>query len=486
MTGLYPEAHGIVGNTFYDPHLKDDFYYTDPSKNTEAKWWTAEPLWSTAEEQGVRSAVHMWPGSEAGIGKVPPTIVDGFNKSQVLGKKTERILQLLDLPGDDDDIVRGAGSEKGRRPNFIAAYVPNVDANGHKYGPNSTIVHDTIAKVDAMLGELFKGLEERNLTNVVNVVVVSDHGMATTSTSRLVQLEDLVDLSLVERIDGWPHRGLRPKKPVEENLKTLEKQLAAAYPKYKDRIEVYNKSTMPERYHFTRNDRIAPLWVFPKAGWAVVERPEFDAKEMVQTGKDYYPKGIHGYDNEHPLMRAIFIARGPKFSEKTNMASKGNTGGRRMAVFQNIEVYNIIAESLEVVPEPNNGTMKLPLKSVGWHEVPKPHESAQIFLPKNSTLETLPSTHASTSSTTTSMSAPKVKPPPATSSIQSTSTTQNTATPSAEPSVAPVDDDKSSPKDDQGFFAKVWNGFIEDVDAAKQWAGHVLHLDGEHEKDEGP
>jgi predicted AlkP superfamily pyrophosphatase or phosphodiesterase len=54
-----------------------------------------------------------------------------------------------------------------------------------------------------MVGSLLRGLEERNLTDVVNVVVVSDHGMATTSEDRIIQLEDLVDPALVEHTDGW-------------------------------------------------------------------------------------------------------------------------------------------------------------------------------------------------------------------------------------------------------------------------------------------
>lgn len=49
-----------------------------------------------------------------------------------------------------------------------------------------------------MLGAISEGLEERNLTNIVNLVVVSDHGMATTDVSRLIQLEDLVDPNLIE------------------------------------------------------------------------------------------------------------------------------------------------------------------------------------------------------------------------------------------------------------------------------------------------
>ena len=53
----------------------------------------------------------------------------------------------------------------------------------------------------------------------------------------------------------------------------------------------------------------------PKVGWAIVTKDEFDVEDAKKTGKEYSPKGIHGYDHEEPDMRAIFAARGPAFKE---------------------------------------------------------------------------------------------------------------------------------------------------------------------------
>lgn len=309
VTGLYPESHGVVGNTFWDPKLEAEFHYTDPARSMQPKWWAGgEPLWVTAEKQNVKAAIHMWPGSEAGV-EYGATYVDKFNGSELLSRKTERILSLLDLPSIENELVSKL------RPQFIAAYVPNVDGMGHKYGPNSTEVWDTISSVDVMLHDLFMGLEERNLTSLVNVVVVSDHGMATTSTDRLIQLDDLIDLDLVEHIDGWPLYGLRPREPVD--LRGLYDRLLVES-QSSGNFEVYLKENMPERYHFSNNDRIAPLWVIPNTGWAIVHKEDFDVKEAKAKGEAYHPKGLHGYDHEHPLMRAIFVARGPAFPHKPN------------------------------------------------------------------------------------------------------------------------------------------------------------------------
>jgi hypothetical protein len=72
----------------------------------------------------------------------------------------------------------------------------------------------------------------------------------------------------------------------------------------------------------------------------------------------YHPRGVHGYDHEHPLMRAIFVARGPAFP---------HTPGSKVDAFQNIEVYNLVCDSVGIVPKPNNGTLRLPLKPIGLH-----------------------------------------------------------------------------------------------------------------------
>lgn len=311
-TGLYPESHGIVGNTFWDPKLESEFYYTDPERSLDPKWWQGEPFWVTAERQGIRSAVHMWPGSEAHVLNTDPSILDVFNGKELLDNKVKRIMEFLDMPGKEDKTA----DFKDTRPQLIAAYVPNVDSFGHKFGPNSTEIRATIEEVDKMMDNIFQGLEERNLTHIVNVMVVSDHGMATTDISRMMQLEELVDTSKIEHIDGWPLYGLRPKNP--DDLQELYDGLAEKS-KSNPNFEVYLKDVnMPEHYHFSKNDRIAPLWIVPKTGWAIVTKEEFNVKEGLEKGEVYHPRGLHGYDHEHPLMRAIFIARGPAFPHPAN------------------------------------------------------------------------------------------------------------------------------------------------------------------------
>jgi predicted AlkP superfamily pyrophosphatase or phosphodiesterase len=66
VTGLYPESHGMIANSFYDSVKNDTFQYWVNAKNTDPYWWEqGTPLWVSAIQQGKKAASIFWPGSEA-------------------------------------------------------------------------------------------------------------------------------------------------------------------------------------------------------------------------------------------------------------------------------------------------------------------------------------------------------------------------------------------------------------------------------------
>ena len=48
VTGLYPEHHGIVAMSFYDPVRKQRYAFNDPKSATDGSWYGGTPLWSLA------------------------------------------------------------------------------------------------------------------------------------------------------------------------------------------------------------------------------------------------------------------------------------------------------------------------------------------------------------------------------------------------------------------------------------------------------
>jgi Type I phosphodiesterase / nucleotide pyrophosphatase len=163
--------------------------------------------------------------------------------------------------------------------------------------------------------------------------------MASTSKSRLVYLDKLLDLNTIEHFDCWPLKGLRPR--ASENITALYdhlKSLSVNQP-----WNVYLRDVdMPPRWHFSATYRIAPLFLVPDPGWVILNsKAEFDPEE----DEDYYPKGIHGYDNDDELMRSIFLGRGPSLRYDYPVKS-----------FENVEVYGIMTNILGITGIPNNGT----------------------------------------------------------------------------------------------------------------------------------
>ncbi|KAH7950810.1 hypothetical protein HPB52_001936 [Rhipicephalus sanguineus] len=75
VTGLYAERHGFVQNYMYDEKY-DDYFLMAPHPNaSNPHWWNhAEPVWVTAEKNGLRTGMYYWDGCQVEIRGVKPTI----------------------------------------------------------------------------------------------------------------------------------------------------------------------------------------------------------------------------------------------------------------------------------------------------------------------------------------------------------------------------------------------------------------------------
>ncbi|SAL97419.1 hypothetical protein [Absidia glauca] len=347
VTGLYPESHGIVGNYFYDSELDDHFNYKDPSHSWDEKWWGGEPIWITAVRQDKKSGVIMWPGCSTTFNDLQPTLSVPFSDAMTFDEKTDIALEWLDLPME-------------ARPQFIGLYVPQIDQAGHKYGPYANQTLTQLQHADTSIGRLIEGLHDRNLTSIVHLIVVSDHGMSATDASRLVYIDDELtsdELGLISQVEMYPTLGIRPKVPDGATEDEVVEQLYQAFRRLWKRhgeeaapFQVYKKPDFPARYHFNNNVRIAPLLVLPDPGWNLVRRSDFDPGRGDTV---YHPKGVHGYDNLSKQSRAIFVARGPTWPE-----------GEVLKPFWNVELYQVLARLLDIKPAHNNGTLhgRLPLE----------------------------------------------------------------------------------------------------------------------------
>lgn len=318
VTGLRPEHHGIVANSMWDDVIGKRFTITDTLVTHDPRWWGGEPLWVTVEKQGKRAASYFWVGSDIVIAGRLPTWWRRYDGRVPNAERVKTVLDWLAMPA-------------ATGPAFVSTYFSDADDAGHRFGPEAPQVDSTIARVDSVIGALIDGIAARGLTNRVDIVVVSDHGMAKLDTSRVIYLDDYLDLANVDIIDMTPVGAISPKPGYEAEAYA---RLKGAHP----HMQVYRKGEVPARFHFNAHPRITRLVTIADEGWTMTTHAFVQANGLPRGG-------AHGYDNLLPSMGALFVASGPDFRQ-----------GLIVSPFQNIHVYDLLATLLDVTPAPNDGS----------------------------------------------------------------------------------------------------------------------------------
>jgi len=322
-TGLYPENHGIVENNIYD--FGTVFTLSNREEVQRGRWWLGEPIWITAEKQGKKAATFFFPGTEAEINGFRPSLWKAYDSKISYEERVNTILSWLDLP-------------KTERPQLLILYFDEPDSSGHECGPESKCVENAVKRVDEQIKSLVEGLKARKIFGKVNLVILSDHGMATVKPENAVFLDNYFDFDLTERI-------LWTAEIVQIFPKEGQKDLIAERLKNIRNAECWRKEEIPKRFHYSASPRIAPIICLAQEGWYFTSKQRYEErKNRPDFGK---VRGGHGYDNRLESMRAIFIAHGKAFKKK-----------KVVEPFMNIDVYNIIAKILRLSAAKNDGNLK--------------------------------------------------------------------------------------------------------------------------------
>lgn len=325
VTGLYPEHHGIVGNSFFDPARNDTYVYTQSKTNGDGSWYGGTPLWVLAEQQGMRSACLFWPGSEAEIQGKRPSYYLKYDDKLDDKKRVEQVLAWLRLPPE-------------QRPHFITLYYSNVDHAGHAYGPESDEVRAAVHHVDDMIGELLAGIAALKLP--VDLVVVADHGMVALKGDP-IDLSTFADLSTAH---------------TEGSLIYAkdDAQAAKIYTDFKahpdPRFNIYRRADVPKELHFYSNEREGDPVIVPNGPYLLTTKPGSRSSNL---------RGMHGYDpHAMPEMKAIFFADGPDIRPASTLQS-----------FENVSVYPFIAQLLGLTPQVSDGDISVLSRTIAGSAV---------------------------------------------------------------------------------------------------------------------
>ncbi len=321
VTGLYPEHHGIVANSFLDPARGARYSMYDRKATTDGSWYGGVPLWSLAESKGMRTACLLWVGCEAKIAGFRPSYYATFDGKTQASREAEQAriddtLALLRLPAAE-------------RPHFIAIYFSEPDHEGHEFGPDTRETRAAVLRMDALVGRLRDALATTGLP--IDLVVVSDHGMAKTD-GNWIDLDQFADLSGFETVGSLLYGN------TEADRARVYDELKHASSKFM----VFRRKNVPPELNYNQNPREGDPIIVATGAYAI-------RAHVPQEGTVSPPPtaGMHGFD-PHILseMKASFFAVGPDV-----------LAGKTVAPFDNVNLYPWMAHLLGIHPPRNDGSL---------------------------------------------------------------------------------------------------------------------------------
>lgn len=307
-TGVFPDKNGIVSNKFLD-RKRGRF-----EKEREASWLRAEPIWVTAERQGVKAGVVMWALSEGKWRGTLPSYSMRFDRRTGEGEKVERILDWLSLPAP-------------MRPRLILAWFQGSDEAAHKHGPDSPEAIERLEETDRALARLEGGLSRRGLADRITLVIVSDHG--------LIRLRRVVNLARVLKSAGIPGIVASAGAVSHVYLDAPWEQDRARRALLSEKgYRLYAREELPPEWRAQAEGRVGDFVAVADPGVYFSEDPSGPSEPAPRDRQ-----GGHGYPPGTPGMDGILVAAGP-----------GLRHGARMSVARVVDVNPTICVLLGIRP----------------------------------------------------------------------------------------------------------------------------------------
>jgi arylsulfatase A-like enzyme len=286
-TGVRPASHGIVANEFPNEDGSRWYQYKDRSSVQDGQWYLAEPVWVTAEKQGMVTAAYFFVGTEADVAGVRPTHWRPFDAS-ISGE--ERVTQVLGWLSEPPET----------RPHLITLYFEEVDNHTHWSGPGSAESLQAIRHVDAQIQLLLDGIEDLAHGNEVYVLLVSDHGQASYNPEEpTLVLDRIIDLEGTRSVEGGPYVFIH----FEEADVNRAERMRDVINEHWTCGRAMLPTQTPPAWKMGSSARYPDLIVLADPGCSVLSTADKQIK--ISTGD-------HGWSPEMPEMRGIFYAMGPR------------------------------------------------------------------------------------------------------------------------------------------------------------------------------
>lgn len=321
-TGLVPDHHGLVNNTFWDPDTQHGYSIRDNESRFDPRYYLGEPIWITAQKQGVKCGVVYWVGSDIAINGEYPTYYRNWNEEPHwnFAQRCDEVIRLLSLPEDE-------------RPRLVMAYFDEPDHQGHVHGPISPETKVMAEKMDSLMHSLYLRIKALPHGSKVNFILAGDHGMEEISPERFIGWKDVVPQEWVERIVGNLPTSIWAKEGYADSMYN---KLSGV-----EHLNVWRHGEVPEELCYGTSNRLGDIIVSPELGWQFNFAP----------GKNH---GAHGFDSREIDMMVAFRAVGPDF--KTGYDAPYTEGEN--SAFHNTDLYPMLCKLLGVKPEKVDGKLE--------------------------------------------------------------------------------------------------------------------------------
>lgn len=292
-TGVFPEDHGVMSNSLYDFDLAKELDYSFELFHFRSE---IKPIWILNEIAGGHSGCMMWPGSDYQYDNVACSHNLHYNLSISFKERVDEVFKWI--------------LDDTRPANLIMFYIEEPDTHAHAFGPESQTITNIVAKLDEVTEYFHQKIQHHQLTQRVNVVHLSDHGMDNLELRNVVDLTKVIGDKKVTFYGTTPVLQVVPVSLSDTNF-IYEKLLSEA--NRTGKFKVYINTTLPERWHFNNNYRVGPITAVADIGFGFQDMftaAKFYEKAYNITITPTTKYGVHGYDNTCETMHPIFFAYG--------------------------------------------------------------------------------------------------------------------------------------------------------------------------------
>ncbi len=324
-TGLVPDHHGLVNNSFWNPDTQHGYAIGDKESRYDARYYGGEPIWITAQKQGVKCGVVYWVGSDIPVGpegNAFPTYYRHWDEDPhwTFEERCDEIVRLLSLPQNE-------------RPRLVMGYFDEPDHQGHVHGPISPECKQMTERMDSLMHSLYLRLKALPIGKKLNFILAGDHGMTEISPEHFIGWYDVMPEEWIERIVGNLPTSIWVKEGYVDSLYNRLKQV--------EHLNVWKHGEVPAYLNYGTSNRLGDLIVSPDLGWQFNFAPSRN-------------HGTHGFDPTETDMMVAFRAVGPDFKEGYEAPF---TEGEKSA-FHNTDLYPLLCKLLGVKPAPVDGKLE--------------------------------------------------------------------------------------------------------------------------------